>query len=128
MVNQIKSINSRFSWFYAMTGIPVISCIDRIIMYVDLETFQKNVKKASDWKKKTVSHLIGFESMPLIILPSQYINDRLLYINRPAVENQKIKCNEPMGYTPISYVIGKRNDGTLRKNDAVKVGSGHVFA
>jgi hypothetical protein len=33
---------------------------------------------------------------------------------RPAVENQKIKCNEPMGYTPISYVIGKRNDGTLR--------------
>jgi hypothetical protein len=41
--------------------------------------------------------------------------------NRPAVENQKIKCNEPMGYTPISYVIGKRND-------AVKVGSGHVFA
>ena len=40
---------------------------------------------------------------------------------RPAVENQKIKCNEPMGYTPISYVIGKRND-------AVKVGSGHVFA
>jgi hypothetical protein len=36
----------------------------------------------------------------------------LLY--RPAVENQKIKCNEPMGYTPISYVIGKRNAGTLR--------------
>jgi hypothetical protein len=35
-------------------------------------------------------------------------------VNRPAVENQKIKCNEPMGYTPISYVIGKRNDGTLR--------------
>jgi hypothetical protein len=34
--------------------------------------------------------------------------------NRPAVENQKIKCNEPMGYTPISYVIGKRNYGTLR--------------
>ena len=33
---------------------------------------------------------------------------------RPAVENQIIKCNEPMGYTPISYVIGKRNDGTLR--------------
>jgi hypothetical protein len=33
---------------------------------------------------------------------------------RPAVENQKIKCNEPMGYTPISYVIGKRNNGTLR--------------
>jgi hypothetical protein len=33
---------------------------------------------------------------------------------RPEVENQKIKCNEPMGYTPISYVIGKRNDGTLR--------------
>ena len=33
---------------------------------------------------------------------------------RPAVENQKIKCNEPMGYTPIVYVIGKRNDGTLR--------------
>jgi hypothetical protein len=33
---------------------------------------------------------------------------------RPAVENQKIKCNEPMGYTPISYIIGKRNDGTLR--------------
>jgi hypothetical protein len=33
---------------------------------------------------------------------------------RPAVENQKIKCNEPMGYTPISYAIGKRNDGTLR--------------
>ena len=33
---------------------------------------------------------------------------------RPAAENQKIKCNEPMGYTPISYVIGKRNDGTLR--------------
>ena len=61
-----------------------------------------------------MSHLIGFEYMPLIILPSQYINDRLLYINRPAVENQKIKYNEPMGYTPISYVIGKRNDGTLR--------------
>ena len=35
-------------------------------------------------------------------------------IYRPAAENQKIKCNEPMGYTPISYVIGKRNDGTLR--------------
>ena len=35
-------------------------------------------------------------------------------INRPAVENQKMKCNEPMGYTPISYVIGKRNDDTLR--------------
>lgn len=34
--------------------------------------------------------------------------------DRPAVENQNIKCNEPMGYTPISYVIGKRNDGTLR--------------
>jgi hypothetical protein len=34
--------------------------------------------------------------------------------DRPAVENKKIKCNEPMGYTPISYVIGKRNDGTLR--------------
>ena len=34
---------------------------------------------------------------------------------RPAAENQKIKCNETMGYTPISYVIGKRNDGTLRK-------------
>ena len=34
--------------------------------------------------------------------------------SRPAVENQKIKCNEPMGYTPISYVIGKRNYGTLR--------------
>jgi hypothetical protein len=33
---------------------------------------------------------------------------------RPAVENQKIKCNEPMGYTPMSYVIGKRNNGTLR--------------
>ena len=33
---------------------------------------------------------------------------------RPAVENQKIKCNEPMGYTPISYVIGKRNNGTRR--------------
>ena len=33
---------------------------------------------------------------------------------RPAVENQKIKCNEPMGYTPISYVIRKRNDWTLR--------------
>jgi hypothetical protein len=32
----------------------------------------------------------------------------------PVVENQKIKCNEPMGYTPISYIIGKRNDGTLR--------------
>jgi hypothetical protein len=30
------------------------------------------------------------------------------------VENQKIKCTEPMGYTPVSYVIGKRNDGTLR--------------
>jgi hypothetical protein len=37
-----------------------------------------------------------------------------LSIYRPAVENQKIKCNEPMGYTPISYIIGKRNDGTLR--------------
>ena len=33
---------------------------------------------------------------------------------RPAVENQTIKCNEHMGYTPTSYVIGKRNDGTLR--------------
>ena len=33
---------------------------------------------------------------------------------RPAVENKKIKCNEPMGYTPIAYVIRKRNDGTLR--------------
>ena len=32
---------------------------------------------------------------------------------RPAIENQKIKCNEPMGYTPLSYIIGKRNDGTL---------------
>jgi hypothetical protein len=30
------------------------------------------------------------------------------------VENEKIKCNKPMGYTPMSYVIGKRNDGTLR--------------
>ena len=38
----------------------------------------------------------------------------LLSLNRPAVENQKIKCNEPMGYTPISYVIGKRNYGNLR--------------
>jgi hypothetical protein len=38
----------------------------------------------------------------------------LVVLYRPAVENQKIKCNEPMGYTPISYVIGKRNDGTLR--------------
>ena len=28
----------------------------------------------------------------------------LLY--RPAVENQKIKCNEPMGYTPISLERG----------------------
>ena len=46
---------------------------------------------------------------------------------RPAVENQKIKCNEPMGYTPISYVIGKRNYGT-QNNNVVKVGSGHVFA
>jgi hypothetical protein len=36
------------------------------------------------------------------------------FSHRPAVENQKIKRNEPMGYTPISYVIGKRNDGTLR--------------
>ena len=33
---------------------------------------------------------------------------------RPAVENQNIKYNEPMDYTPIAYVIGKRNDGTLR--------------
>jgi hypothetical protein len=24
----------------------------------------------------------------------------------PAVENQKIKCNEPMGYTPISLERG----------------------
>ena len=48
--------------------------------------------------------------------------------NRPAVENQKIKCNELMGYTPISYIIGKRNDGDSQNNDAVKVGSGHVFA
>jgi hypothetical protein len=39
---------------------------------------------------------------------------KYVYTNRPAAENQKIKCNEPMGYTPISYVIGKRNDGTLR--------------
>jgi hypothetical protein len=39
---------------------------------------------------------------------------QLYHGDRPAVENQKIKCNEPMGYTPISYVIGKRNDGTLR--------------
>jgi hypothetical protein len=37
-----------------------------------------------------------------------------IYIFRPEVENQKIKCNEPMGYTPISYIIGKRNDRTLR--------------
>jgi hypothetical protein len=29
-------------------------------------------------------------------------------------ENQKIKCSEPMGYTPISYAIGKRNDWTLK--------------
>jgi hypothetical protein len=33
---------------------------------------------------------------------------------RPVVENKKIKYNEPKGYTPISYVIGKRNDGTVR--------------
>jgi hypothetical protein len=27
---------------------------------------------------------------------------------RPAVENQKIKCNEPMGYTPISNLHRNR--------------------
>jgi hypothetical protein len=47
------------------------------------------------------------------------LNFLIIYVEaissiRPAVENKKIKCNEPMGYTPISYVIGKRNDGTLR--------------
>ena len=41
-------------------------------------------------------------------------NVNICTVCRPAVENQEIKCNEPMGYTPISYVIGKRNDGTLR--------------
>jgi hypothetical protein len=27
---------------------------------------------------------------------------------------KQVPVNKPMGYTPISYVIGKRNDGTLR--------------
>jgi hypothetical protein len=46
---------------------------------------------------------------------------------RPAVENQKIKCNEPMGYTPISYGHWKEEWRDSHNNDAVKVGSGHVF-
>ena len=51
-----------------------------------------------------------------IIAASDYLFGIFLFLTciRPAVENQKIKCNEPMGYTPISYVTGKRNNGTLR--------------
>ena len=50
----------------------------------------------------------------LVLINCQYFCTSTVVLYRPAVENQKIKCNEPMGYTPISYVIGKRNDGTLR--------------
>ena len=61
-------------------------------------------------------HLYSFFPRTIRLLKSDVSTtiNNYMFTYRPAVENQKIKCNEPMGYTPISYVIGKRNDGTLR--------------
>ena len=59
-------------------------------------------------------HTISLENNYKELISLTVILKNATLYNRPAVENQKIKCNEPMGYTPISYVIGKRNDGTIR--------------
>ena len=66
---------------------------------------------------KTNNHLTPKESLNSDGHQLHIKNTMILDIGkpyRPVVENKKIKYNEPKGYTPISYVIGKRNDGTVR--------------
>ena len=67
---------------------------------------------STEWKSSSLNRTVCGVIFNVRIGKDFGLKNSVFY--RPAVENQKIKCNEPMGYTPISYIIGKRNDGTLR--------------